>query len=301
MPEHSDNEKSIRPQSKIITISIGSKRNILFKEKGSEEEISLAVSSGSLYAMTQESQFYWTHRIEKEETDGDARYSITLRSVGSNFKNATLILGDSNTKHLKFGSGKQGEKGTFGYNLPGNRVESFHIRDIDPMKCLGYQNVLLHCGINDIRNKSPGRLPSDADPMDVEAHFSLLTEKIQQIKSLCPYISIYVSPILPTKNFKLNKRVVQFNSLLFDFVANNDTSEGVRCLDFSEFVDNDMGTLKEELGTWDSQNNCRSKKDILHLGKVGVRLLAKVVKQSILHKYVSKRSYRDALSQNLGV
>ena len=274
---------------------------MLFRDKWAGREERLAVPNGSLYAMAQESQHYWTHRIDKEETGGDARYSITLRSVGSQYKNATIILGDSNTKHLKFGSGKQKEKGTFGFHLPGQRVESFHIRDIDPKKCIGYQNVLLHCGINDIRDKSPGRLSNDANPLDIDAHFAMLVEKIKEIKLLCPYTSILVSPILPTKNYKLNKRVVQFNSLLFDFVTTNDNSDGVRCLDFSEFVDSSSGTLREDLGTWDSENGCLNKKDILHLGKSGIRLLAKIVKQSVQHRYVTNRSYRDTLSLSLGV
>ena len=301
LPEHSDNEPSLRPQSRILTLSIGSERNMLFRDKWAGREERLAVPNGSLYAMAQESQHYWTHRIDKEETGGDARYSITLRSVGSQYKNATIILGDSNTKHLKFGSGKQKEKGTFGFHLPGQRVESFHIRDIDPKKCIGYQNVLLHCGINDIRDKSPGRLSNDANPLDIDAHFAMLVEKIKEIKLLCPYTSILVSPILPTKNYKLNKRVVQFNSLLFDFVTTNDNSDGVRCLDFSEFVDSSSGTLREDLGTWDSENGCLNKKDILHLGKSGIRLLAKIVKQSVQHRYVTNRSYRDTLSLSLGV
>ena len=161
LPEHSDNESTIRPQSKIFTISIGSERTVLFRDKCSETENELTVPNGSLYVMAQESQNYWTHRIDKEESAEDTRYSITFRCVGANFKNSTLILGDSNTKYLKFGTGVQGEKGTFGYHLPGNRMETYHIRDIDPRKCLGYQNVLLHCGINDIRDKSPGRLASE--------------------------------------------------------------------------------------------------------------------------------------------
>ena len=72
-----------------------------------------------------------------------SRYSITFRSVGKNFKNSTIIIGDSNTKHLKFSTGKHREKGTFGYNMPGERVETFHISQIDERerKCLGYQNI----------------------------------------------------------------------------------------------------------------------------------------------------------------
>ena len=136
----------------------------------------------------------------------------------------------------------------------------------------------------------------------MNAHFALLEQKIKEIKSLCPYTAVFVSPILPTKNFKLNKRVVQFNELLFDFVATNDCSDGVRCLDFNEFVDFNHNILREDLGTWDSQNNEFNKKDVLHLGKMGIRLLAKLVKQSVLHKYITKRSYKDTLTNNnLGV
>ena len=299
LPEHSDNEASIKLQSKILIISIGSERNILFKDKHSGHEIGFNAISGSLYAMNQESQHHWTHRIDKEEAVQDARYSITLRTVGSNFKNSTVILGDSNTKYLKFGTGQQGEKGTFGYRLPGKRVETFHIKDVDASQCIGYQNVLIHCGINDLRDKSPGRQPDDAEPTDVEAHISLLIQKINEIKASCPYSSIFISPLLPTKNIKLNNRVVRFNSLLFDFVSNHKDSEGVQCLNFSQFVDH--GVLKEDLGTWDVQNSCFNKKDILHLGKTGIRLLAKVIKDHLLHKKVTTRSYRDTLSRNAGV
>ena len=250
--------------------------------------------------MNQESQHYWTHRMDSMDTTMNARFSITFRTVGKNYKNSTVILGDSNTKYLKFSSDARGEKGTFGYHLPGHRVETFRIRDIDPRKCLGYQNVLLHCGINDIRDKSPGRLPSDPEPVDVDSYFDLLTQKISEIQNLCPNSSIFVSPILPTKNLKLNKRVIQFNKLLFNFISNCKHSKEVRCLNFNEFV-NYNGTLKEELGTWDSENSCPNKKDILHLGKKGIRMLAQSVKQSILHKLITKRSYRDKLvSQSRG-
>ena len=295
LPEHSDNEKSIKPLSKILTISIGSDRKVLFKDKCSENEFDVNAINGSLYVMTQESQHYWSHRIDKEESMQDVRYSITFRTVGSNNKNATVILGDSNTKYLKFGTGQ----GTFGYNLPGERVETFHIKNIDAKKCIGYQNVLIHCGINDLRDKSPGREAEDPDPTDVEAHLAHLTQKINEIKELCPYIGISISPLLPTKNIKLNKRVVQFNSLLFKFLAENKGSEGVQCLNFNDFVD--RGILKEELGTWDVQSSCFNKKDILHLGKLGIRLLAKVVKEGLLNKKVTSRSYSDTLTINLGV
>ena len=66
--------------------------------------------------------------------------------------------------------------------LPGKRIEAFHLRNIEPEMFIGYRNVLLHCGINDIRDKSPGRISSDPDPTDVEEHFNILVTKIKEIK-----------------------------------------------------------------------------------------------------------------------
>ena len=41
--------------------------------------------------------------------------------------------------------------------MPGERVETFHISQIDKSKCLGYRNIIIHCEINDIQDHSPGR------------------------------------------------------------------------------------------------------------------------------------------------
>ena len=36
--------------------------------------------------------------------------------------------------------------------MPGKRVEAFTIKELDPIKCVGYNNVVVHCGVNDIKN-----------------------------------------------------------------------------------------------------------------------------------------------------
>ena len=105
--------------------------------------------------------------------------------------------------------------GTFGYNMPGERVETFHISQIDERKCLGYRNIVIHCGINDIRDNSPGRQMSDPQPTEVKEHFNNLIQKIENIKNMCPNSSIVVNPLLPTKSQNLNQCVLKFNSLLF--------------------------------------------------------------------------------------
>ena len=297
LPEHSDDEPSIKPESSIFTLTLGTPRTIMFGDRCNGENKELTPDTGSMYVMSQQSQMYWSHRIEKESSDISTRYSITLRTVGKNFKNSTVIIGDSNTKHLKFSQGKPKEIGTFGYMLPGKRVEAFHIRDIDPRACIGYRNVIIHCGINDIRDRSPGRLPTDAEPSDVEEHFNNLITKIKVIKELCPYTSITISPILPTKSLKLNERVVKFNKLLMHYLMHDKAGEGVRNVNLEQFV-SDEGILIEKLGVWDTQNKNYNNKDILHLGKLGIRLLAKLFRDIVLHKYTTNRSYSSTLSRN---
>ena len=50
-------------------------------------------------------QDFWLHGIDKDEST-DVRYSLTLRHVAPHFINSTVILGDSNTQHIKFGTGE---------------------------------------------------------------------------------------------------------------------------------------------------------------------------------------------------
>ena len=296
LPEHSDDEKSIRPHSHIFTVTVGSTVPLTFRNKISNEEKTFSPCGGSLYTMSMESQHYWSHRIEATNLDDQIRYSITFRSVGNNQKNSTIIMGDSNSKHLRFSSGQRGEKGTFGYALPGERLQTFHINDIDPLKCIGFRNVVIMCGINDIRDNSPGRKPTDPEPTDIGSHFEKLAQKVSAIKQMCPYASVFVCPLLPTKNERLNQRVLKFNQMLFDFLANDPRGKCVRSANFSEFVDHNQGTLREDLGVWDSNAGGYNKKDILHLGRTGIRLLAKIIRECVLMKSITSCSYRDTLT-----
>ena len=298
LPEHSDNEATIRPNSHIITLTPGEVLPIVFKDKVSQNEHKLEPANGSLFAMSMASQHHWSHRIDQADLLNTTRYSITLRSVGKNYKNSTIIIGDSNTKHLKFSSGQHKERGTFGYNMPGERIETFHIKQIEERKCLGYRNIVIHCGINDIRDNSPGRTENDPEPTDVKSHFELLARKVSLIKQMCPLSSIVVNPLLPTKNQRLNQRVLEFNALLFEFLANDVRGEGVRSSNLSAFVDEQWGVLREEYGVWDTRSNSYNKRDILHLGRQGIRLLAKTIRENVFTKLVTSRSYSSTLTNH---
>ena len=252
-------------------------------------ERTLPVEDRSMYSMDQSSQCFWKHRIDKNDVSEDAvRYSLTFRSVGNRFRNATIILGDSNTKHLNFGTGK----GSFGYHLPGKRVETFHIKNIDPLACVGYQNIIIHTGINDLLDKSPGRTGNDIPPTDIQGHLSHLVNKIEEIQQLCPHAMLIISPLLPTKLPYINQRVVHFNRSLYDYISIYNTK--LKLLDFHCFV-NSEGILGSELGA----DNAR---DRIHLGVLGTRLLAKVFREGIhMRRRIDGRLYSNvARYDNVG-
>ena len=57
---------------------------------------------------------------------------MAFRYVSRHSSNAPIIIGDSSTRYLKFG----GRKKTFGDKIPGKRVQSFLIEQIDPNSLL---------------------------------------------------------------------------------------------------------------------------------------------------------------------
>ena len=148
VPEHSDDEPSIDPESSIYCVSLGQDRTMIFRDKFSDHTTSLVAKGRSIYAMTRSSQTYYTHRID-EEPDTTLRYSITLRNVGQQFRKSTIIIGDSNSKYLMFGEGV----GTFGKGQPGKRVKAAVVSEINPNDCAAYANAVTMVGTNNMRQK----------------------------------------------------------------------------------------------------------------------------------------------------
>ena len=204
LAEHADDENSIVHGSDIFTVSVGSTCDVKFRNvHDPDEEVVQKVSGNSLYVMSKLSQLSWKHRIDQSDDSRELRYSITFRYVSQNSSDATIICGDSNTRFLKFGTGK----GTFGEKLPGKRVLAFTIDQIDPIICAGYKNVFIHCGINDIRHHNA----------DARSCADALIRKLDQICEICPSSKIVVSPILPTRLTHLNEKAKLFNQVLFDY------------------------------------------------------------------------------------
>ena len=277
LPKHSDNEESIVHGSSIFTVSVGATCNVIFSRGDRpEDEKTETIEGGSLYIMSKESQHEWQHRIDSSTETRALRYSITFRYISKNSANATIIVGDSNTKHLKFGSGKK----TFGDKIPGKRVEAFVIDQIDPQQCEGYRNVFIHCGINNI--KKSGSI--------VEECVEQLTSKLGKICDLCPNSKITVSPVLPTKSSWLNSRALLFNQLLFRYC---DQNPRIGTLDFNSFVGSD-GLLADTLGRYQDPG------DAIHLGSTGIFRLSRLIAHKLQGNPTDGRSYSDVVQSKVG-
>ncbi|KAL5250464.1 hypothetical protein ACHWQZ_G016257 [Mnemiopsis leidyi] len=139
----------------------------------------------------------------------EVRYSFTFRHVAPFFKNSTVIVGDSNTKYIKFGK----DAGTLGKWLPGKRMWAAKIGDIPSPKDIGpYRNIVIHSGINDIRD--------DFNRASNRALIGQLKRKCDDIQKLYPNAKLHLSLLLPTKSPHVNVRVRELNSLFIDFVFN---------------------------------------------------------------------------------
>ena len=277
LPKHSDNEENIVHGSNIFTVSVGAKCDVTFSRKDTpyDEKIK-AVEGNSLYVMSKQSQHVWEHRIDPSTETRALRYSITFRYISRNSANATVIVGDSNTRYLKFGSGKK----TFGDRIPGKRVEAFLIDQIDPHQCEGYRNVFIHCGINNIKRNGSV----------VEECVDQLISKLDKIHELCPYSKVTVSPILPTKLPWLNARAMQFNQLLFRY-CNRNPYFGT--LDFNSFVGSD-GLLASTFGRYKDQG------DAIHLGSTGIFRLSRMIVHKLLGNPTDGRLYNQVAASKVG-
>ena len=111
-----------------------------------------------------------------------------------------------------------------------------------------------------------------------------------------PRCRIYLSLLLPTKLSTLNYRVREFNNILHDI------SHSIKNVNVFDHRLDDLcdshGCLKEELGRYDRESNGPLTKDTLHLGKKGLRLLAKTIKSSVLKSRSVNSGQQGAVSNH---
>ena len=204
-PPHRDDELFIDPASNIYTLSLGATRTMQFTS-ASGDPVDLPLPGNSLAVFSRLSQEQWKHAIVPDQSVTQRRYSLTFRTIAPHFINGTIILGDSHTKHLKFGEGK----GNLGIWLPGERIAGNRIHLLPtPDKLLPYRNLVIHVGVNDI--KQPDR-------ESTHKLIGLLDEKCLAIATAFPKMRIHLSLILPTRDPNLNDKANEFNEQLHKLV-----------------------------------------------------------------------------------
>ena len=282
LPEHSINDPSINPDSSIFTLTIGDSCPVIFRDKCTNATINLDTVDNSIFSMSPQSQHYWTHKIDTPIiSDLSVHYCVTFRSINRNNKNSTLIVGDSNTNHIYFSHEKK-NRSDLGRDIYGRRVQAFTIDEIEPINCVGFQNIVIQVGLNNLKNKY-----AELDgTIDIDGIFNKWLLKVITIKQLCPYSRIVVSPIPPTRVRGLNDKARRFNALLFSCLNKFWVELG-----FDNFLDSNYDLLDDNLGRLRILSSGR--RDKIHLGRLGISKLSLMIKEVILMpRYkVDSRSY----------
>ena len=78
---HSDNEKSISPNSSIASVSLGATRKFQFKHKTQGLKLDLILDSGSVLDMRGETQEFWLHALPKSKKIAGTRINLTFRKM----------------------------------------------------------------------------------------------------------------------------------------------------------------------------------------------------------------------------
>ena len=263
---HSDDENCILADSKIITLSIGATRKVAFESKHSETPVKkdLEVSNNSVYVMSRSSQNWYRHGVPAPPPGDvvDERFSITFRCLEKQFSRSILLIGDSNTKEINFGSGP----GKVGQSFPGKRIKAAKVNNIDPKDCVGYSNIFIMCGTNDLRCEYI------STEQDIHHVVDNLKEKLIQVKQLCPRAKVFCIPVMPSRIPEMNYNISLYNGLVDEMLYVNFPDiwyEGIY-----DFLDN-KGLLEQRLVR---------PNDKIHLGKRGIAKLVRYLKVCVYRR-----------------
>ncbi len=83
MAWHSDDERDLKKNGAIGSLSFGAERKFSFKHKKSKETVSLILEHGSLLVMKGTTQTHWTHRLPPTKKTCKPRINLTFRSINT--------------------------------------------------------------------------------------------------------------------------------------------------------------------------------------------------------------------------
>ncbi len=163
---------------------------------------------------------------------------------------------------MAFGKGS----GKVGASYPGKREKAANVRDINPDRCVGYQNIFINCGTNDLRCENVG------SELQIHQLVDVLRDKLMAIKQLCPKASIFVVPVLPSRIHAMNKNIMLYNELVDNMLHScfpNIWYQGIY-----SFLD-DNGLLSIKLAR---------QGDKIHLGSRGIARLDTYIKTCVFRR-----------------
>ena len=120
------------------------------------------------------------------------------------------------------------------------------------------------------------KLDKVADKRDVEELGRHLEDKLKQIRAVNSRCKIYVCNVLPSKRRSLTLKAFDFSDVLGDIIRRSKNCFLIQGWD--KFLGDNM-LLSESLARNVDRNG---KPDVLHLGRSGTKLLARIIKRSVL-------------------
>jgi alkylated DNA repair dioxygenase AlkB len=78
---HSDDEKQLKYEAAIASLSFGSDRFFSFKHKITKEKVSVLLNHGSLLLMKGSTQTNWLHQLPKTKFKKQPRINLTFRTI----------------------------------------------------------------------------------------------------------------------------------------------------------------------------------------------------------------------------
>ena len=78
---HSDDEKELGPNPTIASISFGSERDLVFRNKITKETLAIPQTNGCLILIDGETQRNWQHSIKKTQKVIGPRINLTFRNI----------------------------------------------------------------------------------------------------------------------------------------------------------------------------------------------------------------------------
>lgn len=83
MSWHSDDEKDLKKNGAIASLSLGATRKFAFKHKVSKQTVSVVLENGSLLIMKGSTQSNWLHRLPPTKKVSTPRINLTFRTIAT--------------------------------------------------------------------------------------------------------------------------------------------------------------------------------------------------------------------------